>query len=123
MATKPTYQELKRKVNRLEEQARKFRAAQDERLERERLQGVLEMAGAVCHELNQPMQVLSAYCERSLRTVMEGSPVNEHIRGILEKIDSMAAIVRKLERIASYQTKDYIEGKRIIDIDKSCRAA
>jgi hypothetical protein len=32
-------------------------------------------------------------------------------------------IVRKLERIASYETKVYIEGKRIIDIDKACRAA
>jgi hypothetical protein len=34
------------------------RRAEEEAKRREKLQGVLEMAGAVCHELNQPLQVL-----------------------------------------------------------------
>ena len=123
MAMKLTYKELEQRVKRLEKQAHELRREREERLQRERLQGVLEMAGAVCHELNQPMQVLSAYCERSLKTTMEGNPLNGHLKGIVEKIDNMSVIVRKLERIACYKTKDYIEGKRIIDIDKACRAA
>jgi C4-dicarboxylate-specific signal transduction histidine kinase len=123
MAMKLTYKELEQRVKHLEKQARVLKREREERLQRERLQGVLEMAGAVCHELNQPMQVLSAYCERSLRNAMEGNPLNGHLQSIVEKIDNMSVIVRKLERIASYETKDYIEGKRIIDIDKACRAA
>ena len=35
--------------------------AEIERLQKEKLQGVLEMAGAACHELNQPLQVVSGY--------------------------------------------------------------
>jgi phosphoglycerate-specific signal transduction histidine kinase len=110
MAMKLTYKELEQRIKHLERQACDLRREWEDRLQRERLQGVLEMAGAVCHELNQPMQVLSAYCERSLKTAMEGNSLN-------------GVIVRKLERIASYETKVYIEGKRIIDIDKACRAA
>src|SRR4030066_827880 len=34
---------------------------EEERLRRERLQGVIEMAGAACHELNQPLQTLFGY--------------------------------------------------------------
>jgi phosphoglycerate-specific signal transduction histidine kinase len=123
MAMKLTYKELEQRIKHLERQACDLRREWEDRLQRERLQGVLEMAGAVCHELNQPMQVLSAYCERSLKTAMEGNSLNGHLKGIVEKIDNMAVIVRKLERIASYETKVYIEGKRIIDIDKACRAA
>jgi C4-dicarboxylate-specific signal transduction histidine kinase len=123
MPKKPTYKELQLRVEHLERQARKQKQAEKQQLQRERLRGVLEMAGAVCHELNQPMQVLSAYCERSLRTKAGDNPLYNHMQSILEKIDTMTAIVRKLENIATYETKDYIEGKKIIDIDKACQAA
>jgi signal transduction histidine kinase len=33
------------------------------RPQRERLQGVFEMAGAVCHELNQPLMAISGYTD------------------------------------------------------------
>ncbi|MCK5339748.1 MAG: response regulator transcription factor, partial [Desulfobulbaceae bacterium] len=36
---------------------------QDRLKEREKLQGVLEMAGAVCHEINQPLQAVSGWSE------------------------------------------------------------
>lgn len=123
MAKRLTYRQLKRKIKDLENEAQIRRRTDKERRERERLYGVLEMAGAVCHELSQPLQVLSAYCERCLSALSEGDSMRDEIRGIVEKVDQMAAIVRKLESITSYQTMDYIEGKRIIDIDKACRAA
>jgi len=34
---------------------------QNKMLEQEKLRGVLEMAGAVCHELNQPLQTVSGF--------------------------------------------------------------
>lgn len=37
--------------------------AEDNRIQRERMEGVLELAGAVCHELNQPMTVVSVNSE------------------------------------------------------------
>ena len=123
MAKRPTYGELEKKVKQLQGQLREHRFACEERVERERLEGVLEMAGAVCHELSQPMQVLSVYCERFLKEMSKESPAYSEIKAIMDKIDSIADITRKLQTIASYETKDYIEGRKIIDIDKACRAA
>ena len=48
----------------------KNRAARD-RLQKEKLEGVLEIAGAVCHEFNQPMQVISGYCELLMKELPE----------------------------------------------------
>lgn len=41
----------------------KQKEAEKAQLDSERMQGVLEMAGAVCHELNQPLQVISGIIE------------------------------------------------------------
>jgi C4-dicarboxylate-specific signal transduction histidine kinase len=123
MAKRPTYGELEKEVKQLQGQLREHRFACEERFERERLEGVLEMAGAVCHELSQPMQVLSVYCERFLKEMSKEIPAYSEIKAIMDKIESIAEITRKLQTIASYETKDYIEGRKIIDIDKACRAA
>ena len=119
MAKRLTYQELEEKVNKLQKEAVEHKRAEQQRLQREKLQGVLEMAGAVCHELNQPMQALTVYCEYSLRAKVKNNPLYDQIRRIIEKIDIMANVTRKLQNITTYETKDYIQGTKIIDIDKA----
>ncbi|MBF0227252.1 MAG: PAS domain S-box protein [Desulfobacterales bacterium] len=91
--------------------------AEEERIYREKLQGVLETAGAVCHELNQPMQVISGYCE--LLLISANTNETKTIRIILDKIEQMGKITRKLMNITRYETKEYIHGIKIIDIEKS----
>ena len=59
------------------------------RVETQKLQAIIEMARAMCHELNQPMQSIYGYCELLMM-------------GLEEK----------------YETKDYLKGK-IIDIDRA----
>jgi signal transduction histidine kinase len=51
--------ELKARVD----AGRRMLLLQNEMREREKFQGVLEMAGAVCHELNQPLQSVYGYSE------------------------------------------------------------
>lgn len=98
--------------------------AEEQRVQREKLQGVIEMAGAVCHELNQPMQAVSGYSELLLADMAEDNPLYEDISMIKEQIVRMGKITRKLMRITRYETKDYVfEGKKIIDIDKASGAA
>jgi C4-dicarboxylate-specific signal transduction histidine kinase len=123
MKKKPSYKELENKVKRLQRQIREHRYVCEKKVERERLKGVLEMAGAVCHELNQPMQVLSVYCERFLKEMPKKTPAYDEVQIIMDKLERIAAITRKLQTIASYETKDYIEGRKIIDIDKASQAA
>jgi CheY-like chemotaxis protein len=92
---------------------------QMELMQREKLRGVIEMAGATCHEFNQPMQVISGYSELLLKQVPRESRLYVQVSRILEAIESMIATTRKLQSITRYETREYIQGARIIDIDKA----
>lgn len=93
--------------------------AEEERLKRERLQVTLEMAGAVCHELNQPMQAVSGYTETLLREIPDNDPSHDRLDKMMIEINRMGRITRKLMRITKYKTKDYLHGIKIVDIDKA----
>ncbi|MDM8550287.1 response regulator [Desulfobacterales bacterium HSG2] len=88
-------------------------------LEEEKLKGVLEMAGAVCHELNQPMQSVLGFSQLLMEDLAEDDPGYEYISIIKSQIDKMGKITSKLMRITRYETVDYIESTKIIDIDKA----
>ncbi len=89
-------------------------------IEKEKLQGILEMAGAVCHELNQPLQVVSGISELLTMDIQENNPLYKKMALIKEQTERMGQITLKLAKITSYETKDYLEGK-IVDIDKSSK--
>ena len=93
--------------------------AEEERMMREKLQGVLEMAGAICHEMNQPIQSVSAYSENLIEDFTEDMPAYERVKKIIDLTKKMGMITSKLQRITKYETMNYVEGVRIIDIDKS----
>jgi PAS domain S-box-containing protein len=93
--------------------------AEKERLKQEKLRGVLEMAGAACHELNQPLQVVSGYYELLINDIPDSHPLIEHLNIIREQIEKMAQITKKIMKITKYRTKPYVQGSMIIDIDKS----
>lgn len=87
-------------------------------LEKEKLQVIFEMAGAICHELSQPMQAISGNSELMLMNIREDNPIYRNIKTIKDQVDRMGEITRKLKRVTRYKTKKYIKGK-IIDIDRS----
>jgi PAS domain S-box-containing protein len=93
--------------------------AEKERLKKEKLLGVLEMAGAACHELNQPLQIVSGYYELFLSEIPDDHPLIENLNIIRDQIERMARITKKIMKITKYRTKPYIKGSMIIDIDKS----
>ena len=93
--------------------------SEEERLEKERLQVSLEMAGAVCHELNQPLQGISSYAESLAGQLAPGCAEHGQVRGILDLTGRMGVITKKLMHITRYETKDYLKGVRIIDIDRA----
>jgi len=87
--------------------------AQKEKMKLEKLQGVLEMAGAVCHEINQPLQSIIGYS-----TLYQD---NESVSSLeLEKIKLQATrigdITRRLSNITQYKTVNYPGNTRIVDI-------
>jgi PAS domain S-box-containing protein len=97
------------------------RRMEEERLEKEKLQGVIEMAGATCHELNQPLQVVSGHSEILLREASKDRRLYERTRTIKQQVDRMAEITRKLQNITKYVTREYIKGTKIIDIEEASK--
>ena len=90
--------------------------AERDRLEKERLTGVLEMAGAVCHEMNQPLQEI--YLDLAELLENGTAPLTD-MAGIKTKLDRIRTITGKLRRITRYRTRTYIKGQVIIDIDRA----
>lgn len=86
--------------------------------EREKLQGVLEMAGAVCHEMNQPLMAISGYSELLSMNHSGNQALNELIEKIKTQVCRLGEITHKLMGITKYETKDILES-RIIDIDRA----
>jgi PAS domain S-box-containing protein len=95
--------------------------AEKERLQKEKLQGVLEMAGAICHEMNQPLQGISGYAEIGLLDLPKDHPAYKLMEDIVGLTVKMGEITNKLQHITTYKTKDYIKGTKIIDIDGSTK--
>jgi PAS domain S-box-containing protein len=93
--------------------------AEAERMQREKLEGVLEMAGAACHELTQPMQSLLGYTELIRLQISPQDPLYEKTLKIREQVERIAAMTAKLMGITKYETRHYAKGRRIIDIDKA----
>ncbi|MBF0573392.1 MAG: PAS domain-containing protein [Desulfamplus sp.] len=89
----------------------------------EKLKGVLEMSGAVCHEMNQPMTSamlhLQLLCEELSTDLGENHIYRNDIDVIKKSIEDMSIITKKLMSINRYRTQEYIKGQTIIDIDGS----
>lgn len=100
----------------------KNRAAQV-RLQKEKLEGVLETAGAVCHELNQPLQALSGWTDMLSLSDELDPTAREYVGKIHEQIGRISLITAKLQGITRYETMLYADRTKIIDIHKSSTPA
>ncbi len=91
------------------------KAAEKETYERERLQGVLEMAGAVCHEINQPLQAIIGYSELLLMG-QEQEIKGNSLNSIKSQATRLGKITKRLSNITQYKTVDYPGNTKIVDI-------
>jgi PAS domain S-box-containing protein len=92
---------------------------EEERVQREKLEAVLEIAGAVCHELNQPLMALGGYHELIRFNLDEQSPANKYLAKAHKQAHRMADITNRLMGITRIETRDYPGGAKILDIEKS----
>ncbi len=92
---------------------------QREKQERIRLEGILEMAGAASHELNQPLQIILGKIELILMELDENHPLYNPLSIIKEQALRIASITRKIGRIVRYESKEYPGGMKMVDIHRS----
>jgi len=105
-------QKLKKTIQQLE-------TVQEEKTLKEKLQGALEMAGAICHEMNQPLQNITGYAEILGINISPDDPAYRNISMIQDQIDRLGTITKKLMRITRYKTKSYAGDSKIFDIEQS----
>lgn len=94
------------------------RSHEKTRLEKEKLTAVLETAGAVCHELSQPLQVINGFCDILAEQKGLDAETSHALNAILKEIKRMGRLNHDLMNITRYETKPYLRSK-IIDIEKS----
>lgn len=93
--------------------------AQRQLQDRQRQDAIAEVAGAAAHELNQPLTSVMGYAEYLKRAVKDDPTLAHAVDVILGETQRMADIVRKVGRITRYETKPYVGGAKIVDIDRS----
>lgn len=87
--------------------------------ELEKTKLLVEMAGAMAHELNQPLGVIIGYADFILETIEKDNEFYKPLKKILNNAEKMSEIIKKISKIRKYETKDYIGALKILDIDKS----
>ncbi len=93
--------------------------AQEELRGRERMAIVAELAGAAAHELNQPLTSVIGYAELLRRKVEQEPQLSSAAAVIIRESERMAEIVRKVGKITKYETKTYVGGAKILDLEKA----
>ena len=78
--------------------------------EKEKFKGVIEMAGAICHEINQPLMAISGYSEILSMDLSEDNPQYEVLKNIIDQVHRLGKITQKLMSITKYKTKRYLKG-------------
>jgi signal transduction histidine kinase len=93
--------------------------AQEELRAREKQAIVAELAGAAAHELNQPLTSVIGYAELLRRNLEANKQLYNAATIILSESERMAEIVRKIGKITKYETKSYVGGAKILDLEKA----
>jgi len=94
---------------------------QETRLEEERLEVLLLMAGATAHELNQPLTALLGHSELLMAAENLPHDLHESLEGIVESAERIRDIVSHIQHIHRYQTRPYVGAETIIQFDQDYR--
>ena len=102
---------------------KEIQAMQVKMIDAERAAAMIGTAGGIAHELRQPLTAIIGASE-----LLTDNPTKDLDDGQERKLKMiyhqslrMADIIKKMEELVSYQTKDYVTGTKILDISESSR--
>ncbi len=81
----------------------------------EKSQAAVEMAGAACHELAQPLCTLELLAEKLARKLANGNCEAE-LAGLRRELSRLGDLVKNISQVSQYVTRPYAQGLRIIDV-------
>jgi signal transduction histidine kinase len=78
------------------------------------------MAGGICHEMNQPLQIILLYTEMLLANVTTQDPNYENALMIQDGVKRLGDITRHIMNITQVRTHEYLDPEnQIIDLAQS----
>jgi len=86
---------------------------------RDKFQGVLEMAGGVAHRFNQPLTIVNNLIREALSAIGPDEHLHETIAKVQTQVEKLNDITRKVGNIKKYEAVDYVAGIKIVDIDRA----
>ncbi len=90
-----------------------------EKTNRDKFQGVLEMAGGVAHRFNQPLTIVNNIINETLSGIEPDDRLYASILKMQAQIHKLNDITKKVGNIKKYEAVDYVAGVKIVDIDKA----
>lgn len=93
-----------------------IRKAEAAKLKAAQLESAMKTVAAVCHTINQPLQVLTTALD-----MMEDDLDHDLIPEAQSCAQAIGKTTRKLQKLFQYQTKEHIDGTEILDIDASSK--
>ena len=95
-----------------------LKSLEQEKLEREKLAGVLEMAGTAAHELNSPLFAALGTAQL-LRDDMDNEGQRAEMDIIIRNMQAMAALTKKMTAMTGFTSKEYVGDARIIELHEA----
>ena len=110
--------------NLVDEKSKELEFIQEQLILSEKKAAMIETAGAVAHELRQPLTTIIGTIELldSDDTVEENSRLSQRFKTIHKQCLRMAGIIKQMEQLVEYKTRPYVDGSLIIDLEESSQS-
>lgn len=93
-------------------------------IEKTKMDGVLLTAGAICHEINNPLAIAVAIMENLLisKSQTSSSSLRKDLKILEEQLNRIASATNKLRNITVVEEINYCGKTKILDLNKSSNA-
>ena len=107
--------------NLVNEKNKELEFIQEQLIVSEKKAAMIETAGAIAHDLRQPMTTIIGIIELldSDDNVENNSNLFKRFKTIQKQCLRMAEIIKQMEQLVEYKTRPYVDGSLIIDLKES----
>jgi PAS domain S-box-containing protein len=91
------------------------RQLEQEHLERVKLQGVVELAGTVAHEINSPLFAAMGTAQL-LEEEMESAGLIQDVQTIIRNLKTIGELTRKMTAMTGFESRDYVGATKIAEL-------
>jgi nitrogen-specific signal transduction histidine kinase len=88
---------------------------EQEKMERMKLQGVIEMAGTAAHELNSPLFAALGTAQL-LRDDLPSQEMIDEMDMIIRNMKKMSSLTREMTTVTGFESKEYVGETKIVSL-------